>query len=468
MGVKQLARRTAPAVLTGIAALALGASLHLGPTPANASPVEALPAPAAVSGVDTAALVAKVKASVVNITVDQAFKAPAAAEGDSPFDFFFREGPGIPMPQRKQHALGSGFVFDDKGHVLTNAHVVDNADRVRVKLADEREFDAKVKGRDERLDVAVLEIVGAKDLPYATLGSSSAVQVGEPVLAIGNPFGLGHTVTSGIVSAKGRTIGAGPYDDFIQTDASINPGNSGGPLFDARGQVIGMNTAIVPSGQGIGFAIPADEIREVLPQLVSTGHVERGRLGVQIQDVDAKLAEAMGLGSTRGALAADVEAGGPGANAGLRSGDVVVEVDKDKIAHARDLSRAIARRAPGTKVTLSVRRGSETVAIPVTLGKLGDEGASKRAPRSDAAPAPGSLGLVVDDAEGGGALVRRVTPDSPASGILRAGDVIIEADKKPVRTANDLRARARETEGKPLLLKVKRDGATRFVAIDRK
>jgi serine protease Do len=465
--VKQLVRRTAPAVLTGITALALGASLHLGNASAQASPPDPPRVAAAAPALDTAALVAKVKASVVNITVEQALRAPASAEGESPFDFFFREGPQ--MPQRRPHALGSGFIFDDKGHVLTNAHVVENADRVRVKLADERELDAKVKGRDERLDIAVLEIVGAKDLPYATLGSSSSLQVGEPVVAIGNPFGLGHTVTSGIVSAKGRAIGAGPYDDFLQTDASINPGNSGGPLFDARGQVVGMNTAIVPSGQGIGFAIPADEIREVLPQLVSTGHVERGRLGVQIQDVDAKLAEAMGLGTTRGALAADVENGGPGASAGLRSGDVITEVDKEKIAHARDLSRAVARHAPGSKVTLTVRRGSETVSLPVTLGKLGDEGAGKRTTKSEVPSVPGSLGLAVEDAQGGGALVRRVAPDSPAAGILRPGDVIVEANRNPVRTANDLRTRAREApEGKPLLLKVQREGSTRYVAIDRK
>ncbi|MDF2693258.1 MAG: HtrA protease/chaperone protein, partial [Labilithrix sp.] len=231
------------------------------------------------AALDTASLVEKVQSSVVNITVEQAAKR-VSSEGMSPFEFFFRNGPGVaPETPRKQKALGSGFIFDDKGHVLTNAHVVDGAETVKVRLSDERELRAKVKGRDERLDIAVLEIEGAKSLPFVPFGSSGVLRVGEPVVAIGNPFGLGHTVTTGIVSAKGRAIGAGPYDDFIQTDASINPGNSGGPLFDARGQVIGMNTAINPAGQGIGFAIPSDEIREVLPQLVADGHVKRGRLG---------------------------------------------------------------------------------------------------------------------------------------------------------------------------------------------
>jgi serine protease Do len=314
---------------------------------------------------DVSSLVEKVKGTVVNITVE------GRAQGlqtDSPLDFFFRN----PGAERKQRGLGSGFLVDGQGHVLTNAHVVEGAEVVKVKLADDRELNARVKGVDPKTDIAVLELQGARDLPFATLGSSEAIKVGEPVIAIGNPFGLGNTVTTGIVSAKGRAIGAGPYDDFIQTDASINPGNSGGPLFDSRGQVIGMNTAIVPAGQGIGFAIPSDELKSVLRQLVTTGHVERGRLGAQIQDVDEKRAKAMGLPSTRGAFVGEVERGGPAERAGLKNGDVILGVDNIEIAHAHDLPRTIAKNPPGTRVTLKVRRGGQDLSLPVTLDKLED------------------------------------------------------------------------------------------------
>jgi serine protease Do len=314
---------------------------------------------------DVSSLVEKVKGTVVNITVEGRAQT---LQTDSPLDFFFRN----PGAERKQRGLGSGFLVDAQGHVLTNAHVVEGAEIVKVKLADDRELDARVKGVDPKTDIAVLEVQGARDLPFATLGSSEAMKVGEPVIAIGNPFGLGNTVTTGIVSAKGRAIGAGPYDDFLQTDASINPGNSGGPLFDSRGLVIGMNTAIVPAGQGIGFAIPSDELKSVLRQLVTRGHVERARLGAQIQDVDDKRAKSMGLPNTRGALVGDVERGGPADRAGLKNGDIIIGVDNIDIPHAHDLPRTIAKNAPGTKVTLKVRRGGQEIALPVTLDKLED------------------------------------------------------------------------------------------------
>ena len=243
---------------------------------------------------DVATLVAKLKPAVVNVTVVHEVHRPRM-EGMPFLGRFFgpNGGGGMQGPNRdegggdevlKQQGLGTGFIIDAEGHILTNAHVVDGADQVRVKLDDEREFEAKVKGKDERLDVAVLEIIGkVNGLPYVSLGSSDQLRVGESVVAIGNPFGLGNTVTTGIVSAKSRTIGAGPYDDFIQTDAAINPGNSGGPLFNTRGQVIGINTAINPNGTGIGFAIPIDLVQDVVPQLLATGHVSRGKLGVVIQ-----------------------------------------------------------------------------------------------------------------------------------------------------------------------------------------
>ncbi|MCL2724189.1 MAG: Do family serine endopeptidase [Polyangiaceae bacterium] len=417
---------------------------------------------------DVAALVAKVKFAVVNVTVEQETQMP---DSESPFDFFFRGGPGGvpqgPGMMHKQRALGSGFLVDGQGHVVTNAHVVDGADTVRVKLVDEREFKAKVRGRDSRLDLAVLEIEGAKDLPFVQLGSSDALQVGEYVVAIGNPFGLGNTVTMGIVSAKGRTIGAGPYDDFIQTDASINPGNSGGPLFDARGQVIGINTAINPAGHGIGFAIPSDALRAVLPQLVKEGHVSRGRLGVRIQPVDEPLAKAMGLPTPHGALAADVEKGGPADAAGIKNGDVIVAVDNTEVRHAQDLPRIVASHAPGKKVNVKLWRGGSEKTVSATLDALKDEDTAK-GPSSPSTQQRGTLGLSVQDAEGGGVVVRRVTPGSAAEGSLFPGDVILEVNREAVRTSADLANKVKAApENRPVLLQIKREGSTLYVAIDR-
>ena len=272
----------------------------------------------------------------MNITTEQQMHVPNGGQFGFPglgdlFPFFNQGQPG----QRgrpgddenggdhvmKQQALGSGFIVDTQGHVVTNAHVIEGADTVKVKLFDDREFRAKVVGKDERLDVAVLQLQNApNDLPAAALGQSDVTRVGEYVVAIGNPFGLGNTVTMGIVSAKGRSIGAGPYDDFIQTDASINPGNSGGPLFNLHGQVVGIDTAINPQGKGIGFAIPIDAVKDVLPQLIATGHVARGRLGVVIQGMDEDLAKALGMDRAHGALVEDVEPGSPAERAGVQGG----------------------------------------------------------------------------------------------------------------------------------------------------
>lgn len=455
-----------------IGVLAIGAGCHSTPSTASAAPSPVAVTSSVGNGAapDVAALVAKVKPSVVNITAEHEAKA---SEG-SPFEFFFRRGgPSESGPARKQRALGSGFIVDAQGHVVTNAHVVEGADTVRIKLADEREFKAKVKGRDTRLDLAVLEIEGAKDLPAVTLGPSDPLQVGEYVVAIGNPFGLGHTVTMGIVSAKGRALGAGPYDDFIQTDASINPGNSGGPLFDARGQVVGINTAINPAGQGIGFAIPSDALRDVLPQLIADGHVKRGRLGVHIQPLDEPLAKAMGLGSPRGALAADVEKGGPAEAAGVKSGDVILAVDSTEVHRAQDLPRIVASHAPGSKVKLKLVRGGEEKTIGVTLDTLkdesgGDDAEGREGPSSGVSPR-GALGLQVQDAEGGGVVVRRVMPGSPAEGQLVPGDVIVEVNREAVRTTADLGNKVKAAPSKkPLLLLVKQGNSTRYVAIEPK
>lgn len=463
------------------------AGCHYGLAHASGSlsePVPVSPAPFATPPVlagtpDVATLVARVRPAVVNImTTHEMRGVPNMSFDGFPFEF----GPfgGFPGMRRhpggegddvmKQHALGSGFLVDAQGHVVTNAHVVDGADQVKVKLADDREFDAKVVGRDKRLDLAVLELKGAKDLPAVSLGSSQDTRVGEYVVAIGNPFGLGDTVTMGIVSAKSRAIGAGPYDDFIQTDASINPGNSGGPLFNLKGQVVGINTAINPNGKGIGFAIPSDALREVLPQLLATGHVARGRLGVMIQPVDLALSRALGLDKPRGALVGDVEAAGPADKVGIRSGDVVVSVDGVDVGHAQELPRIVARHAPGTTVKVGVIRDKALKTYDVKLDALKDENAGERGESGTTDPAP-DLGLELGDASNGGAIIRGVTPGGSASESLSPGDVIVEVNRTAVANGRDATRLIQETpKGQAVLLKVRKreDGKARFVAIERR
>lgn len=427
---------------------------------------------------DVATLAAAVKPAVVTITTVHEVKVPRMRGfGGFPFPFGF-DPFGEQRPQRpggdevmKQQALGSGFLVDPHGYIVTNAHVVENADQVRVKLADEREFDATVKGRDKLLDLAVLQLVNAPgDLPVVSLGASDKLRVGDYVVAVGNPFGLSYTVTMGIVSAKGRTIGAGPYDDFIQTDASINPGNSGGPLFDLHGQVVGINTAINPNGQGIGFAIPVDTLKHVLPQLMTTGRIARGRLGVVVQPVTQPLAKALGLDRPKGALVGEVEAGGPAEKAGLKAGDLIVSVDGAPVQHSEDLPRMIASHPPDSKVRVEVFRSRETKSFDVTLAEL----RTARGGGEDAAPSAGErastgLGIEVGDAPDGGAIVERVLPDGPSDGELMPGDVIVEANRRPVVRAADLKRQVvAAPSGQPVLLKIKRDGKTRFVAIEKR
>jgi serine protease Do len=429
-------------------------------------------APPMVHGMpDVAALVERVNPTVVNITTVHEVRRPNF-EFDFPFDFFF--GPMAPPGMRrppsddvlKQRALGSGFIIDGDGHVVTNAHVVDQATEVKVRLADERELDAKVVGRDARLDLALLKITVAKDIPAATLGSSESLRVGEHIVAIGNPFGLGHTVTMGIVSAKGRSIGAGPYDDFIQTDASINPGNSGGPLFNLRGEVVGINTAINPRAQGIGFAIPVDALKDVLPQLLETGHVARGRIGALVQPVDATMAKALNLEKPKGALVAEVEPGGPAARVGLKPGDVIVRVEETEIAHSSDLPRIIARHAPGTRVRLVALRDGAEQSFEVTLDELKHEQAERSRTMDDKSDGP-SLGMELADGRDG-VIVQRVRPGSPAAGRIEPGDVIVEVNRTPVGNAAEAANHVQKTPaGSPVLFEIRRDGRTLFVALER-
>ena len=476
-------RQTSSLFLTAALYLAvgsLGRDAHAADPTAGGAP-QSTPAPFTTPPVlagtpDVATLVARVTPGVVNITTIHDVRVPQIGEfpfGMNPFGLFpeGRRPRGGGDTVFHQKALGSGFIVDGAGHVVTNAHVVEEADSVRVKLADGREFDAKVKGRDPRLDLAILELVGARDLPAVSLGSSERLRVGEYVVAIGNPFGLGNTVTMGIVSAKSRSIGAGLYDDFIQTDASINPGNSGGPLFDLRGQVVGINTAINPNGRGIGFAIPVDALKDVLPQLLSAGKVARGRLGVAIQQVDASLAKALGLARPEGALIAEVEPGGPADKAGIKAGDLILRLEQSAVTRAEDLPRIVARHKPGSKVKVEIRRERVTRTVEVNLDEIRDESGppSPANPPAPGAAAPQGIGVQLSDVQGQGVVVGRVVPGSPADGELAPGDVIVEVNRAPVARAADVVARIAATPaGTPILFKVARQNKTRFVAIERR
>ena len=325
--------------------------------------------------------------AVVNISTTK--KATQTGQGlppgfgfpqDSPFNDFFNDFlRNMPQQPQEKHALGTGFVISADGYVVTNNHVVDGADEVLVKMRDGTEHEARVVGTDPKLDVALLKVKG-KGMKAVKIGNSKALRVGDWVVAIGNPFGLSQTVTAGIVSAKGRVIGSGPYDDFIQTDAAINPGNSGGPLFNRKGEVVGINTAIYSrsgGNNGIGFAIPINLAKPILDELKEKGHVTRARLGVHIADVDKETAKALGLKSREGALVPQVEAGSAADKAGIRAGDVIVSIDGTRIHKAHDLPIKVARHTPGDKVKVGVIRDGKLHTITVTVEAMPDEQLAK-------------------------------------------------------------------------------------------
>ena len=293
---------------------------------------------------------------------------------EDPFNEFFEKFFGDRVPREfKQRSLGSGFILDKEGYIVTNNHVVESADEIEVKLNDGQEFEAEIVGRDANTDIALIKIKSGDDFPFITLGDSDALKIGEWVLAIGNPFGLEHTVTAGIVSAKGRVIGAGPYDDFIQTDASINPGNSGGPLLNMKGEVVGINTAIVASGQGIGFAVPVNLAKGIIEQLKTKGEVTRGWLGVAIQDISEEMSEYYGLDDKKGALVAEVFEGDPADQAGIQAGDVIVAVNGEKIESSRDLTRIIAGIPVGDNAKISVLRNGKTKTFKVGIARRDED-----------------------------------------------------------------------------------------------
>jgi serine protease Do len=422
---------------------------------------------------DVAGLVERLKPTVVNITTSRAVARTSMNPFDgTPFGGMLPPfgGPGGAPPEARAHALGTGFIVDPAGYVVTNAHVISGAEDIQVRLSDDRELSAHVVGKDTKLDLALVKIDGASNLSAAVLGDSDQLRVGEWVLAIGNPFGLGHTVTLGITSAKDRSIGAGPYDAFIQTDASINPGNSGGPLFNLKGEVVGIPTAIRQGAQGIGFAVPVNSLKDVLPQLRDKGTVSRGKLGVRIQHITADLAKGLGLDRARGALVANVETGSAGARAGLQPGDVIVQVDGSDVARSEELPRLVARHAPGSEVRLTYLRNGKQGDTKVVLDALtedpeGDEGPAVPSPGKAQEPAS-KLGVQLDDAPQGGARIRGVAPGSPAFGQLSPGDVVLEINRQPVKSASEMQKRIEQAKsGDILLLRVRRGHDQRFVGL---
>lgn len=419
--------------------------------PALLTLLTALPPATSAAPPDFSQLAQEMMPSVVNIstskTVQRRGPMVPGPGGDMFDDFFERFFRGMPDQRpRQQQSLGSGFIISADGYILTNDHVVNGADEIKVRLADGRSFDAVIRGMDSKLDLALLKIDTGETLPVAPLGDSDAVKIGEWVMAIGNPFGLNQTVTVGIVSAKGRVIGAGPYDDFIQTDASINPGNSGGPLFNMRGEVVGINTAIVAQGQGIGFAIPINAAQIVLPQLREEGRVTRGYLGVQIQPVTDELATSFGLKDAKGALVVDVLQGTPAEAAGLRRGDIILEFNGRKIDSHNDLPRFVAATPVGSDARLKIWRDGKTRDVRINVGQLGEEQPTVRAEAAEA----NKLGLSVAELtpeqartfglEGkSGALITEVEPGGPAGAAnLRPGDLIVEVNGRSVTTPREL------------------------------
>jgi serine protease Do len=420
------------------------------------------------------------KPSVVNISTARTIGPQNRLQrhpnslGQDPFeDFFNRFFDNAPQHSYKQRSLGSGFIISNEGYILTNNHVVADADEVKVKLSDGREFKAEIKGTDEKLDLAVLKIDVKGDLPVAKLGDSDTTQVGEWVMAIGNPFGLNQTVTAGIVSATGRVIGSGPYDDFIQTDASINPGNSGGPLFNAKGRVIGINAAIVAGGQGIGFAIPINMAKGVLPQLEQKGKVTRGWLGVAIQPVTPDLAQSFGVEGEKGALVADVTKDSPADKAGLKSGDIILEFDGKQIQEMNNLPRLVAATPIGKKVKVKFLRNGKAETVMAIIEQLKDGGES-----AQTGAVQERMGMTVEELnpdlaarigikETKGVVVMAVKPGGLAEEAgIAAGDVIKEINGTTIHTAADFTkaVSARKKDGVMRLLMHRGNGSL-FVAI---
>jgi serine protease Do len=436
---------------------------------------------------DFSALVEKYGPAVVNVEVVE--KSQATGPGLSPNDplnEFFRRF-GVPPPEQAprgggapQRGAGSGFIVSADGYILTNAHVVDRADEVTVRLTDRREFQAKVIGADPRTDVAVIKI-NATNLPTVKLGDPAKIRPGQWVLAIGSPFGFENSATAGIVSATARSLPSdSSYVPFIQTDVAVNPGNSGGPLFNLAGEVIGVNSQIFSRTggyMGVSFAIPIDVARNIEEQLVRTGHVVRGRIGVTIQDVNAQLAESFGLDRPRGALVSSVDKDSPAAQAGLSPGDVILAVNGHTIEHYGELSGSIAAMKPGTQTTLQVWRGGTQQGVSIKVAELKEQAPQVAMSGSPRPPPPGTdqasqLGLTVrpldpqekERSQTTGSLVVQDVTGPAASAGMQPGDIILGVNGKRVRTTRELQDEARSS-GRSVALLIQREDAQIFVPL---
>ena len=421
--------------------------------------------------------------AVVNISTKKNGRAAMRRGPSSPFggghdpfndlfERFFED-----MPQRPQQSLGSGFIIDKNGTILTNSHVIAGADEIEVQLSDGRKFSAEVLGQDERTDLAVIKVKAKKDLPAAKLGNSDKIRPGDWVMAIGNPFGLEQTVTVGVVSATGRLIGGG-HAKYIQTDASINPGNSGGPLFNMKGQVVGINSMIIASGQGLGFAIPVNLAKKLAPQLVKEGRVSRGWLGVSIQEITPELAKSFELEKSEGALIAEVFSGSPAAKAGLKRGDIVIEFDGQKVKEPYDLTVAVGNTSPkvksdlvilrkGKKKTLSVKIGAYQEDVPrFARGKTSDPGKADELGLVVRSISPRDAKRLGVPAKFKGVVIERVEPGSAAEDAdMRPGDVLLEINSTKIKRISDYKRISSELKkGTVVRVFVKRGRASVYLA----
>jgi len=447
------------------------------PAPIVTASSPLLPVGAKVSGMDFSAIVERFGPAVVNISVTGKARATSNEDegpdfNDPFFDFFRRFAPQMPRSQQPVRGQGSGLIIAADGLILTNAHVVDGASEVTVKLTDRREFIAKVQGVDKQTDIAVLRIEAA-DLPTAIIGDPGHVRVGEAVLAIGSPFGFENSASAGIVSAKSRSLPDDNYVPFIQTDVAVNPGNSGGPLFNARGEVIGINSQIYSQTggyQGLSFAIPIDVAIRVQEQLVKHGKVTRGRLGISVQELNQGLAASFGLKTPRGALVSTVEAGGPAEKAGLQAGDIIIKLGDKEIEHSNDLPVLVADITPGSKTTLEVIRKGNSKTLNITVGEMKT---AKVVREPNRASDPGRLGVSVRalNAEElasvglqSGLLIEDVTGPAARAGV-QEGDVILALNGNPVRTGDELRDLVKNA-GKHIALLVWRDSARIFIPVE--
>ncbi len=486
MSKKLLHFATAAAVATGIA---VGTTITAAPITASSVSADASREIAGLPN-SFADLVEQVRPAVVNISVTTSVSAktsPGSPFGNDPQmeefykRFFGDRAPDSRNPRgRKAQAVGSGFIIDAEGYVVTNHHVIDKATEVTVILEDGTELEAEVKGSDPKTDLALLKVESEESLPYVDFGDSESARVGDWVIAIGNPFGLGGTTTTGIISARGRDINSGPLDDFIQVDAAINRGNSGGPLFSTSGRVIGVNTAIYsPNGGsvGIGFAVPSDQANRIIAQLKDTGEVTRGWLGVQIQSITKDIANSLDLDSTRGALVADVVKGSPAESGGIKTGDVIVDFGGTEIDKMRNLPKAVARALPGESFPVIVLRDGKSITLDITLEKSKDEPALAAVSE----PAKGELGLTLSDLNDD--VRERFRIESDTTGVvvldvdrngkaaekgIRPGDVIVSVGNESITDTQELKrgiSAARDANRKSVLLRIAREGRERFVAV---